>query len=93
MVPEKGMQAIPEQIAAHLEAHQIRLNTAVEKIEGRHVFLKNGEKIEADKIVLATDARATARLLHQAESVEWNSTDCLYLKPNSTPPQYRAQIF
>ncbi len=86
VVPEKGMQAIPEQIAAHLIPHQIRLNSAVEKIEGRNVFLKNGEKIEAEKIVLATDARTTARLLHQSESVEWNSTDCLYFEAIGSTP-------
>ena len=63
VVPEKGMQAIPDQIASHLSAHQIRLNAPVAKIVGKTIFLQSGEVLEVDKIVLATDANNAARLL------------------------------
>jgi phytoene dehydrogenase-like protein len=78
VVPENGMQAIAEQIAAHLAPHQIRLNTAVEKIVGNTIFLENGETIEAEKIVLATNASAAARILGEKPSISLNTTDCLY---------------
>jgi protoporphyrinogen oxidase len=78
VVPENGMQAICEQIAAHLAPHQIRLNTAVEKIVGHTIYLENGETIEAEKIILATNASATARILGEKPSVSFNTTDCLY---------------
>jgi phytoene dehydrogenase-like protein len=78
VVPENGMQAIAEQIAAHLAPHQIRLNTAVEKIVGRTIYLENGERIEAEKIVLATNASATAHILGEPPTVSFNTTDCLY---------------
>jgi phytoene dehydrogenase-like protein len=78
VVPENGMQAIAEQIAAHLAPHQIRLNTAVEKIVGHTIYLENGEKIEAEKIVLATNASATAHILGEPPTVSFNTTDCLY---------------
>ena len=78
VVPAKGMQAIPEQIASHLNAHQIRLNTPVEKIVGKTVFLKNGETIEADKIIVATDANAASKLLGESPNTSFNVTDCLY---------------
>ena len=78
VVPEKGMQAIPEQLAAHLSPDQIRLNSPVEKIAGKTVCLANGEQIEAEKIVLATDAHTAARLLGEPSNVEFNATDCLY---------------
>ncbi len=78
VIPENGMQAIPEQIAGHLSANQIRLNTPVEKIAGKTVYLQNGEIIEAEKIVLATDARTAAKLLGETSNVEFNSTVCLY---------------
>jgi phytoene dehydrogenase-like protein len=78
VVPENGMQAIAEQIAAHLSPHQIRLNTAVEKIEGHTIYLENGETIEAEKIVLAANASATARILGEKPTVSFNTTDCLY---------------
>ena len=78
VVPENGMQAIPEQIAAHLNPKQIRLNTPVERLEGKTVFLKNGETIVADKIVIATDAPVAAKLLNDTYVTPFNSTDCVY---------------
>ena len=80
VIPQNGMQAIPEQIAAHLSPNQIRLNTPVAKIVGKTVYLENGETIEADKIVLATDAKTAAKLLGETSSVEFNSTVCLYFE-------------
>ena len=78
VVPENGMQAIPEQIAAHLSPNQLRLNTPVEKIIGKTVYLANGETVEAEKIVLATDAKTAARLLGEESKTEFNGTVCLY---------------
>lgn len=60
-IPAGGMQKIPEQIAAQLNPGQIRLNAAVKKIEGRKVYLGHGEILEAEKIVLATDALAAEK--------------------------------
>ena len=82
VVPENGMQAIAEQIASHLSPHQIRLNTAVEKIVGQTIYLENGETIEAEKIVLATNASATAQILGEKPTVLFNTTDCLYFASN-----------
>ena len=79
VLPAAGMQAIPEQIAGHLSPGQIRLNTAVKRIEGKIIHLENGEAIEADKIVLATDARTAAQLLgEEGSNVEFNGTVCQY---------------
>jgi len=83
VVPQNGMQAIPEQIAGHLSPSQIRLNTPVEKIVGKTVYLENGEAIEADRIVLATDAKTAAKLLGEKSDVEFNSTVCLYFESDA----------
>jgi phytoene dehydrogenase-like protein len=83
VVPENGMQAIPEQIAAHLSANRIRLNAPVEKIVGKTIYLENGEVIEAEKIVLATDGRTAARLLGEASATAFNGTVCLYFASDS----------
>jgi protoporphyrinogen oxidase len=80
VVPENGMQAIPEQIASHLSPDQIRFDTTVDKIEKGTVYLKNGETIEADKIVLATDANAAAKLLGSEPNIEFNGTSCMYFE-------------
>ncbi|MFM2267230.1 MAG: hypothetical protein RL757_671 [Bacteroidota bacterium] len=85
VVPENGMQAIPEQIAAQLSPQQIRLNTAVEKIEGKIIYLTNGEQLVADKIVVATDARNAAKLLNEPIQTNFNATDCLYFWSDTRP--------
>ncbi len=86
VIPENGMQAIPEQIAGHLSLRQIRLNTAVEKIDGKTVYLSDGETIEADKIVLATGAKAAAKLLGEQSNTTFNGTICLYFESDSPLP-------
>ncbi len=79
-LPQNGMQAIPEQIAAHLSPNQIRLNTPVKKIAGKTLYLENNETIEADKIILATDAITAAKLLGGESKVKFNGTVCLYFE-------------
>ena len=83
-VPENGMQAIPEQIASYLSEDQVRINTPVNKIDGKTVYLENGETIEAEKIVLATDANAAAKLLGKEANVEFNGTTCMYFESDSS---------
>jgi protoporphyrinogen oxidase len=77
-IPKNGMHMIPEQIASHLSPNQIRLNTAVKKIDGKTIYLENGETIEAEKIVLATDANAAAKLLGEESKTQFNATTCMY---------------
>lgn len=82
VIPENGMQAIPQQIAAHLAPQQIRLNTRVKKIEGKTIYLDNNETIVATKIVLATDATTAAKLLGQHSTTNFNATTCIYFYTN-----------
>ncbi len=83
VIPEDGMQAIPEQIKSHLSPEQIRLNTKVEKIDGSQMFLQNGEIIESDTIVMATDAHTAARLLGEKSHTGFNGTTCIYFESDS----------
>ncbi|MCH7411927.1 FAD-dependent oxidoreductase [Belliella sp. R4-6] len=53
-VPEGGMRMISEHLRSKLNQTDLRLNTVVEKIEGNQVWLKNGEIIQADKIIIAS---------------------------------------
>jgi protoporphyrinogen oxidase len=94
VVPQNGMQAIPEQIASHLSPRQIRLNTAVEKINGKKIHLQNGEILTAQQIVLATDAQTAARLLGEkaAPETEFNGTVCLYFA-SDTPLQLEGEPY
>jgi protoporphyrinogen oxidase len=92
VLPENGMQAIAEQIAAHLHPNQILLNTPVEKIVGKTIYLKNnGNSIEAETIVVATDANTAARLLNSPIQTAFNSTDCLYFESDKHPLSISAE--
>jgi protoporphyrinogen oxidase len=79
-IPKNGMQMIPEQIASHLSPNQIRLNTPVKKIDGKTIYLENGEIIEAENIVLATDAKAAAKLFGNEVKTRFNGTVCMYFE-------------
>lgn len=53
-VPEKGMGEIPAMIRHQLGKTQIYLNTPVKQVEGKSIHLENGDILEADRIVIAT---------------------------------------
>ncbi|MCH7399159.1 FAD-dependent oxidoreductase [Belliella sp. DSM 107340] len=53
-IPEGGMKMISEQLKEKLQQTDLRLNTAVKKIEGHQVVLENGEILQADKIIIAS---------------------------------------
>jgi protoporphyrinogen oxidase len=52
-IPENGMQQIPNQLLGKLKKTKIRLNTAVQHIESDGILLANGEKLPADKVIVA----------------------------------------
>ncbi len=85
VIPANGMQEIPKQIAKQLSDNQIRLNASVRKIDGTTIYLENGETVEAEKIVLATDGNTAAKLLGEESKTEFNGTTCLYFESDSPP--------
>ena len=85
VVPAKGIQAIPEQLAARLSAESLRLSTPVAAIDDQRVHLENGETILADKIVIATDAATADRLLGNKQKREYNVTTCTYFAAERSP--------
>ena len=82
-MPASGMQKIPEQIAANFNPAQIRLNTPVQKIDGQKIYLASGEVLEAEKIVLATDAVSAAELSGETNETKFNATTCLYYESDA----------
>jgi len=62
-VPAAGMRAIPEQIAARLAPGTIALNTPVGTIGNGQVTTTSGQRIDARRIIVATDGPAAVRLL------------------------------
>lgn len=63
VVPARGMEEIPKQIAAGLRPGSIRLRTKVVEVAPGHVRLDNGETLHARSVIVATDGPTAARLL------------------------------
>jgi phytoene dehydrogenase-like protein len=84
-VPERGMQAIPEQLAEEFPAGSVRLEAPVEAIEGNRARLAGGESLRADAIVVATDGSAAARLLPQLKPCPARGVTCLYFAAAEPP--------
>lgn len=87
--PAGGMQVIPEQLAAQLNADWIHLDTSVEALQdGKALITSDGTRIDGQKIVLATDM-STARMLTgdtaSANDRAWNGTVCLYFDAPAAP--------
>ena len=85
VVPAKGMQAIPEQLAAKLPAGTVRLDTPAAAIEGQTVRLESGETLRANRIVIATDAATADWLLGNKQKREYNVTTCTYFAADRSP--------
>lgn len=85
VLPARGMQAIPEQLAAGLPAGTLQLNSPVAALEGKTIHLENGEIIRADNVVLATDATTADRLLGNKVPREYNVTTCTYFAADRSP--------
>lgn len=92
VIPANGMQAIPEQLAANLPNHSIRLNCPVERINGTSVYLSSGEKIQGSQVVIATDALQANKLLRQETHHQFNATSCVYFAANESPLQDKMLV-
>ncbi len=86
-IPRLGMRAIPQQLAARLPAHSIRLNTPVRSIAHRLVVAESGESFLARAIVVATDGNTAARLVpdYILPPAFWTGTTCLYFAAPASP--------
>jgi phytoene dehydrogenase-like protein len=62
-LPRRGIQAVPEQLAAGLPAGTVRLESPVSTLTGDGVALADGAEIAARAVVVATGPAAAATLL------------------------------
>ena len=85
-LPSQGMESISRQLARRAGAQRIRLNSPVASIEQTTLRLADGSTIEADHVVLATEAPVAARLLGKPEMDPGaRSVTCLYFAADSAP--------
>lgn len=84
VLPARGMQSLPQQLADRLPPDQIRLSARVDSLSANTVHLDTGESLHADHIVLATDPHTTARLTHTPPP-RMHGTTCIYFAADHTP--------
>lgn len=85
-VPAAGIQALPESLAARLPSSAVRLNSRVAAIarEPIGLVLENGERVSADKIILAVDQPSLCRLLRLPPPAPARSVTVVYFKTQTS---------
>ncbi|WZX18156.1 FAD-dependent oxidoreductase [Myxococcus stipitatus] len=86
-VPEQGMGAIAEQLAAKLPTGVLRRRVPVLEVWGHRVRLEGGEQLQAKAVVVATDPLAAARLLPGLPAPRMNAVTCLYFAAPEPPAE------
>jgi phytoene dehydrogenase-like protein len=84
-VPALGMGEITRQLADGLERAELRTGVAVGSIEPGSVQLADGDRLEADAVVVATDGDAAAELVDGIEPVAWRGVTCCYFAADEPP--------
>ena len=84
VLPARGMQALPEQLASHLAHNTVRLNAPVASLDGTTVVLSTGERITSRAVVVATEGPTASKLL-DLPPVQSRTAGCVYVSADSPP--------
>jgi len=84
-LPARGMGAVPAQLAAALPAGVVRFGARVARIDARSVCLASGESVEAEAVVVATEAPEAARLAGLPGVPAGRALTCLYYAAERAP--------
>ncbi len=82
-LPERGIQEIPKQLAAQLPQDCIQLNTAVARVVGESIELKNGTTLKCDYCIIAGDASPLIPNMVGSETL-WKAVTNLYFETDHT---------
>jgi protoporphyrinogen oxidase len=82
-IPTLGMEEIPKQLASKLKNSEFFFNTAAVSIEGNTVHTQNGQTIEADVTLIATEAGNLASKYYNKLKTASNSVTNLYFVADS----------
>ncbi len=78
-IPEKGIQAIPNQLANKLQKTTFHFNTSIEKVVNNSITFSDGKMTQADFIIIATDPSLLIPNLNNQKS-QWKKVDNLYFE-------------
>ncbi|MEC8241212.1 MAG: NAD(P)/FAD-dependent oxidoreductase [Planctomycetota bacterium] len=77
-IPNLGMGEIPRQLVNALPPENICLGHKVESLSRQRVHLANGDDVDADAVVVATDQTTAVRLLGEPEVDRPHGVWCVY---------------
>ena len=89
VIPKKGMQEIANQLKNNLKKTTIQLNTKVISIKNKEIHLSDGEVLQSDYTILATEANQIIGNLNNQKTY-WKSCQNLYF---STPKRLYKKAF
>lgn len=89
-VPARGMQAIPDQLAAMLPDGTIRFGARVESATSTSIRV-DGADIEASAVVIATEGPVAAELLGLA-AVGSKAAGCVYFAADTAPTESKCVV-
>ena len=81
-VPAKGMQQIPEQLAAGLD---VRFGQRVASAAAKAVDVDGGDTHRAEAVIVATDPQTAAGLIPDLQAPKGNSVTTFYYRPTCAP--------
>ena len=82
-LPARGMGALADQLLESLPSESIRFGAEVIQLSSNKLELKGGELLEFDRVIIALDPHAAAKLMHVAlpESVHLGSKTFYFSSP------------
>ena len=86
-IPELGMEEIPKQLVAMLPANSIQYNIKVSAIENNKIICEDGLIIEADKIIIATEAIGFASAYISKEKQNFHQVTNVYFEAKIAPTE------
>jgi protoporphyrinogen oxidase len=86
-IPELGMEEIPKQLVAMLPENSIQYNVKVSAIENNKIILEDGTILDADKIIIATEAIGIASNYISKTKQNYQQVTNVYFEANITPTQ------
>lgn len=87
-VPAMGMGALSDQLASHLHPAVVRLDTPVASVDTNGVTTRDGQRIEARAVVVATEGPAAAALTGLPEPGS-RPVSCFYFAAPKAPTPHK----
>lgn len=92
-LPEKGMAAVPEQLADKLKEGTLHLKSKVKKVSSAGIQLVKGDFITADRVLLATNPLALKEIIPEFEiDLESKPVTCMYFATDHLPVNKPAVV-